>query len=120
VANWFDRLKPLKGRAGLDLMSSAALLLIISGPQALAEDEPAARAPLPPMLRGTPAEARERQRPDPAPKSQSVEPSHTGDQVRSTEVPIVAKEASPPFRLAFWYFGRQEVGKACTACGSFD
>jgi hypothetical protein len=67
VANWFDRLKPLKGRAGLDLMSSAALLLIISGPQALAEDEPAARAPLPPMLRGTPAEARERQRPDPAP-----------------------------------------------------
>jgi hypothetical protein len=48
-------------------MSSAALLLIISGPQALAEDEPAARAPLPPMLRGTPAEARERQRPDPAP-----------------------------------------------------
>ena len=67
MANWFDRLKPLKGRAGLDLMSSAALLLIISGPQALAEDEPAARAPLPPMLRGTPAEARERQRPDPAP-----------------------------------------------------
>ena len=67
AAIWFDRLKPLKGRAGLDLMTSAALLLIISGPQAVAEDESAARPPLPPLLRGTPAEPRERQRPDPVP-----------------------------------------------------
>ena len=117
MANWFDRLKPLKGRAGLDLMSSAALLLIISGPQALAEDEPAARAPLPPMLRGTPAEASERQRADPAPnrtQSDLHTPAIRFDRLKSQ------KKASPPFRLAFRYFGGQEVGKACTACGSFD
>ncbi len=60
-------LKPLKGLAGLDLMTSAALLLLVWGPQALAEDEPTARAPLPPLLRGGPAEAGERQMPDPAP-----------------------------------------------------
>jgi hypothetical protein len=59
VASWFDRLKPLKGRAGLDLMTSAALLLLFSGAQALAEDEPAARAPLPPPLRSAPAETGE-------------------------------------------------------------
>jgi hypothetical protein len=69
VASRFDRLKPLKGLAELDLMTSAALLLLVSGPQALAEDEPAARAPLPPLLRSAPAEAGERRMPDPAPNS---------------------------------------------------
>jgi hypothetical protein len=39
VASWFDSLRPLKGRAGLDLEISAALLLLVAGPQALAEDE---------------------------------------------------------------------------------
>jgi hypothetical protein len=48
-------------------MTGAALLLLVSGPQALAEDEAAARAPLPPLLRGAPAEAGEREVPDPAP-----------------------------------------------------
>ena len=33
----------------------------------MSEDEPTARAPLPPLLRGAPAEAGERQMPDPAP-----------------------------------------------------
>jgi len=113
VANWFDRLKPLKGRAGLDLMRSAALLLIISGPQALAEDEPAARAPLPPMLRGTPAEARERQRPDPAPNhnpSNLHTPAIRFDRLKSQKKPrphsashfgtSVAKKWERPARLA--------------------
>jgi hypothetical protein len=120
VANWFDRLKPLKGRAGLDLMSSAALLLIISGPQALAEDEPAARAPLPPMLRGTPAEARERQRPDPAPNhnpSNLHTPAIRFDRLKSQ---LSQKKPRPYSASHFGYFGGQEVGKACTACGSFD
>lgn len=47
-------------------MSTAALLLLFSGAQALAEDEPAARAPLPPPLRGAPGETGERQLPDTA------------------------------------------------------
>ena len=67
MASWFDRSKPLKGRAGRDLLTSAALLLLVSGSPALSEDEPTARAPLPPLLRGAPAEAGERQTPDPAP-----------------------------------------------------
>jgi hypothetical protein len=74
VASWFDRSKPLKGRAGRDLMTSAALLLLVSGSQALAEDEPAARAPLPPLLRSTPAEPRERQMPDPGPSRNQSDP----------------------------------------------
>ena len=74
MASWFDRSKPLKGRAGLDLMTGAALLLLVSGSQALAEDEPAARAPLPPPLRGAPAEAGERQMPDPAPSRNQSDP----------------------------------------------
>jgi hypothetical protein len=74
VANWFHRSKSLKGRAGLDLMARAALLLLVWGPQALAEDEPAARAPLPPLLRGAPVEAGERQMPDPAPSRNRSDP----------------------------------------------
>src|ERR1700732_3636318 len=75
VASWFDRLQPLKGRAGLYLMTSAALLLLVSGPQALAEDEPAARAPLPPPLPGGPAEAGERHMPDPTPSRNQPVPA---------------------------------------------
>ena len=68
-------LKPLKGLAGLDLMTSAALLLLVWGPQAaLAEDEPTARALLPPLLRGGPAEAGERQTLDPAPSGNQSDP----------------------------------------------
>jgi hypothetical protein len=74
VASWFDKLKLPKGSAGLDLMTSAALLLLFSGAQALAEDEPAARAPLPPLLRGAPAEAGERQTPDPTPSRNQSDP----------------------------------------------
>ena len=55
-------------------MTSAALLLLVSGPQALAEDEPAARAPLPPPLRGGPAEAGERHMPDPTPSRNQSDP----------------------------------------------
>ena len=120
MASWFNRLKPLKGRAGLYLMTSAALLLLVSGSQALAEDEPAARAPLPPLLRGGPAEAGERQMSDPAPSRQSVGPSRAGDQVRSTKVPIVAKEASPPLRVVSRYLGGQEARNACAAREPFD
>src|ERR1700751_3036115 len=67
VASWFDRSKPRKRGAGRDLLTSAALLLLVSGSQTLAEDEPAATAPLPPPLRAAPAAAGERQMPDPAP-----------------------------------------------------
>jgi hypothetical protein len=64
VASRFDKSKPLKRHSGLDLMTSAALLLLFSGVQAVAEEEPAARAPLPPLLRDAPAETVERQMPD--------------------------------------------------------
>ncbi len=74
MANWFNRLKPLKGRAGLYLMTSAALLILGSGPPAFAEDEPAARAPLPPLVRGVPAEAGKRQMPDTAPSGNQSDP----------------------------------------------
>ncbi len=74
MANWFNRLKPLRGRAGLYLMTGAALLILVSEPQALAEDEPAARAPLPPLVRGVPAEAGNRQMPDPAPSGNQSDP----------------------------------------------
>jgi hypothetical protein len=74
VTNWFDSLRRLKGRAGLDLLISAALLLLVAGPQALAEDEPVARAPLPPLPQGTPAEAGERQMRDPAPSRNQSDP----------------------------------------------
>jgi hypothetical protein len=66
VASRFDRLKPLRGRAGLHCITSVALLLLVSGPPARAEDEPSARAPLPPLPRSIPAEIGERQMPDPA------------------------------------------------------
>jgi hypothetical protein len=74
VPSWFNRLKPVKRRARIDLMTGVALLLLVSGPQAFAEDEPAARAPLPPLLRGAPAEAGERQLPDPAPTRNQLDP----------------------------------------------
>jgi hypothetical protein len=74
VASWSDRLKPLKRRAGLDLMTSAALLLLFSGAQALAEDEPAARAPLPPPLGSAPAETSERRMPEPTLSRNQPEP----------------------------------------------
>jgi hypothetical protein len=74
VASWFDRLKPLKRRAGLGLMTGEALLILVSGPQALAEDEPAARAPLPPVLRSAPAEAGEPRMPNPAPSRNQLDP----------------------------------------------
>jgi len=74
VASWFDRLKPLKRPAGLDLITGAALLLLVSGSQAFAEDEPAARAPLPPLLRSAPAEAGEPRMPDPAPSRNQSDP----------------------------------------------
>jgi hypothetical protein len=74
VASWFDRSKPLQGRTWLDLTTGAAMLLLVSGPQAPAEDEPAAKAPLPPLLRGTPAEAGERQMPAPAPSRNQSDP----------------------------------------------
>ena len=73
-ASWFNRLQPLKGRARLYLMTSAALLLLVSGSQALVEDEPAARAPLPPPLPGGPAEAGERHMPDPTPSRNQSDP----------------------------------------------
>jgi len=74
VASWFSRSKRLKERAGHDLITSAALLLLVSGSQALSEDEPAASAPLPPLLRGAPAEAGERQMPDLAPRRNLSDP----------------------------------------------
>jgi hypothetical protein len=73
VAGWFDKLKLPKGSAGLDLITSAALLLLFSGAQALAEDEPAARAPLPPLSRDAPGQAGE-QMPGPAPSRNQFDP----------------------------------------------
>jgi hypothetical protein len=53
---------PLNGRTGLALTSIAALLLLVSGARARAEEEPAARAPLPPPLQNVPAEVGEPRR----------------------------------------------------------
>ena len=66
MGSWFDRSKPLKGRAGFDLITSAALLLLVSAPQGLAEDEPTASAPLPPLLRDVRAAGGRRQMSDSA------------------------------------------------------
>lgn len=74
MASWFYRSTPLKGRSGPDLMTSAALLLLFSGVQALAEDKPAARAPFPPLLPDAPAETGERQMPGPAPSRNQPDP----------------------------------------------
>lgn len=71
---WLKRLHLQKERGGLVSMTAAALLLFLSRPQALAEDEPAARAPLPPPLRGAPAEAGERRMLDPAPTGNQRHP----------------------------------------------
>jgi hypothetical protein len=120
VASWFDRLKLLRGPAGLDLMTSAALLLLVSGPQALAEDEPAARAPLPPLLPGRPYGSRRAADARPSVESQSVGPSRAGDQARSTKVPIGAKGASPPHRVVSRYLGGQEARNARAAREPFD
>ena len=75
VASSLDRLKPLKRRAGLHFMTSVALLLLVSGPPARAEDEPSARAPLPPLPRSVPAETGERPMPDPASSRNQSAPS---------------------------------------------
>ena len=74
MVSWFSRSKPLEERAGVVLMTNAALVLLVSALQASAEDEPAARAPLPPLLRSAPAEAGERQMPDPAPNRKQSDP----------------------------------------------
>ena len=74
MASWFEKLKLPKGSAGRDLMTSAALLLLFAGAQVLAEDEPAARAPLPPLLRYAPVEAGERQMPAPASSRNQLDP----------------------------------------------
>ena len=74
MASWLDRLKPLKRPAGLNLITGAALLLLVSGSQAFVEDEPAARAPLPPLLRSAPTEAGEPRMPDPAPSRNQSDP----------------------------------------------
>ena len=74
MASWFDRLKQLKRRAGLDLITGAALMLFVSGSQALAEDEPTAKAPLPPLLGSAPAEAGQPRMPDSAPSRNPSDP----------------------------------------------
>ena len=65
---------------------TAALLLVLSGPEGLAEDEPAARAPLPPLPLSVPAQAGERHIADPAParnQPASVRPTITLDRPRA-------------------------------------
>ena len=76
-----------------------ALLLLVSAAPVWAEDEPAARAPLPPPPPSVPAEAGERQRPELSSEAQSIGPAPGGSPVRSTKVPIIGEEASPPLRL---------------------
>jgi len=55
-------------------MTSAVLLLLVWPSQAWAEDQPAARAPLPPLLRSAPTEAGEQQMPGPAPSRNPSDP----------------------------------------------
>ena len=65
MARRLDRSEPAIERAGFVFITGTALLLLVSASQAWAEDEPAARAPLPPP-RSAPAETGERQKPNPA------------------------------------------------------
>ena len=120
MASWFDRSKPLKRRAGLDLMTGAALLLLVSGPPALAEDEPAARAPLPPLLRGAPAEAGERQMPDPAPSRNQSDPRAPA--IRFDRPKSQLSQKKPRLHSASYLgtLGGQEARNACAAWEPFD
>jgi hypothetical protein len=73
VVRQFDRSEPVIEHAGSVFIASTALLLLVSATHAWAEDEPAARAPLPPP-RSAAAEAGERQIPDPAPNANQPTP----------------------------------------------
>ena len=74
MAAWLKRLHVQKKCGGLVSITGAALVLFLSAPQALTEDEPAAKAPLPPPLQGATAEAGERRMPDPAPGGDQPRP----------------------------------------------
>lgn len=90
-------------RAGLLLTSIAALLLVLSGSEALAEDEPAARAPLPPLPLSVPASAGERQIGDPAaPRNRAApdRPTITLDRPRLQLVQKKPRPHSAPHRSA--------------------
>ena len=91
-------------------MTSAALLLLVSGSRALAEDEPAARAPLPPPLRGAPAEAGERQMRRPSAESQSVGSSRRRRSGSIDQSPNCRKRslASTPRRISVPRWPRSE------------
>jgi hypothetical protein len=93
VASWLDRLKPLNGRAGLHFMTSATLLLLVSGPQALAEDEPTARAPLPPLPRSAPAEAGGQPLPNPAPSRNQSDPRAPAIRFDRPKSPLSQKQS---------------------------
>jgi hypothetical protein len=74
VARQFDRSEPAIERAGFVLVTGTAFLLLALSSRAWAEDEPAARAPLPPPPLSAPAQAGERQRADPAPNHSQSDP----------------------------------------------
>src|SRR5271166_888500 len=71
--NWCNTLnsKPPNESAGLVVTTVAALLLLISSARVLAEEEPVARAPLPPPVKNVPANAGEPQAPTEMPGSAS-------------------------------------------------
>ena len=106
--------KPLNERAGLMLTFIAALLLLITGARVLAEEEPAARAPLPPPLRSVPAEAGKPQTrtatPDPAPgpnQSASGPPTIRFDRPKPQSSPKKPRLAAAPHRSAAAAKGRE-------------
>ena len=120
MANWFNRLKPLRGRAGLYLMTGAALLIPVLEPQALGRRRAGREGSAPAAGAGRPGGSRQSADARPSAERQSVGPSRAGDQVRSTKVPIVAKEASPPFCVVSRRLGGQEARSACAAWKPFD
>ena len=92
-------------------MITAALLLLASGPRALAEDEPAARAPLPPLPRSAPAEADGQLTPDPAPSRNQSDPHAPAIRFDRPKAPLAQK---PPRLHATSYLAASMTKKRGT------
>jgi hypothetical protein len=102
--NWCSRLnrKPLNKSVGLVLTTVAALLLLISGARVLAEEEPAARASLPPPLGDVPAKAGELRMPtgSPGPTSGHSQSDSTPPTVRLDRPILQPSQKKPRFTAA--------------------
>jgi len=111
------------------LTSIAALLLLLSGPNASADEEPAARAVPPPPLRSVPAE--DRQIPEPSPGINQSSPLPSAMKLDGSNTAVsqgkphrrstpsggvaVAKQQNAPARRSSRFTDATRVGKASDA-----